>query len=206
VAEMVGAEAGAWELAKARLGGAEEGALAVRLGDVQRQAVDPPADRCIATSEQERRRNAEFAGNRERPPLACEEMARQAKTPPRDFIDAAQHCLDVTGAASEAPAFHRRKRVALEHHARRPAALDVARQTHGALFRRDGAIVAADPAREIDESSLRKRALFREPLLRAAQSLPVLAPERMRERRKQTKIDVHRLVRARAGGGLDMAG
>src|SRR5262249_57398299 len=80
--EIVVADAGAMELAQARFGRAEEGALAVRLGDVQRQAVDPSADQCIATSEQERRRNAQVAGNRDRPPPPGGEMAPQAKTPP----------------------------------------------------------------------------------------------------------------------------
>jgi len=47
--------------------------------------------------------------------------------------------------------------------------------------------LSPEDAREIDESSLRERALFCEPLLRAPQSLPVLALGRMRERRKQAE-------------------
>src|SRR5262249_20737065 len=102
-----------------------------------------------------------FAGDCERPPLACEEMARQAKTPPRDFIDSAQHCLDVAGAAGEAPAFHRRKRVALEHHARRPAALDVARQTHGPLFRYSAATARSSPLIQRARSTRARRVTAR---------------------------------------------
>src|SRR5262249_22269389 len=69
-------------------------------------------------------------GARTRPPLAREQMARQAKTPPRDFVDPAQHRLDLAGASAEAAALHRRKHIALEHHPVRPASLDFARQAH----------------------------------------------------------------------------
>src|SRR5262249_6661485 len=60
------------------------------------------------------------------------QVARQAKTPPRDFGDGAQRGLDVARARAEAAALHRGKQVALEHHAARPASLDFARQAHRA--------------------------------------------------------------------------
>src|SRR5262249_16406033 len=68
--------------------------------------------------------------DRKRLPLAREQMARHAETPPRDFVDPAQHRVDVARAGAEAAALHRRKQVALEHHAARPALLDFARQAH----------------------------------------------------------------------------
>src|SRR5262245_56196360 len=130
--EVVVADAGAMQLAQRRLGRAEEAALAARLGDVERQAIDPAADERIATREQERRRDAELARDRKRTALAREQMARHTKTPPRDFVDPAQHRLDLAGARAEAAALHRGKQVALEHHAARPASLDFARQAHRA--------------------------------------------------------------------------
>src|SRR5262249_12620662 len=108
----------------------EEAALAAGLGEVGRQAIDPAPDERIATGEQERRRDAEFARDRKRAAFAREQVARQAKTPPRDFVDPAQHRLDVARAGVEAAALHRGKQVALEHHAARPAPLDFARQAH----------------------------------------------------------------------------
>src|SRR6516162_10055767 len=103
-------DAGAMQLAQRHFGRAEEAALAARLSDVERQAVDPAADERIATGEQERRRHAE--------------------APPRDFVDPPQHRVDVARAGAEAAALYRRKQVALEHHAARPAFLDFARQAH----------------------------------------------------------------------------
>src|SRR6516225_3656294 len=128
--EVVVADPGAMQLAQRRLGRAEEVVLAARLGDVERQAIDPAANERITTGEQERRRNAELARDRERPPLAPEQMERHAKTPPRDFIDPAQHRLDLARAGAEAAALHGRKQVALEHHPVGPAPLDVGRQAH----------------------------------------------------------------------------
>src|SRR5262249_61873372 len=84
--EVVVADAGAMQLAQRRLGRAEEVALAARLGDVERQAIDPAADERIATGEQERRREAEVARGPQRPPLARAEMARHARTPPPGLV------------------------------------------------------------------------------------------------------------------------
>src|SRR5262249_44966934 len=94
------------------------------------QAIDPAANERITTGEQQRRRNAELACDRKRLPLASKQMARQAKTPPRNFVDPAQHRLDLARASAKAAALHRREQIALEHHAAPPAPLDFARQTH----------------------------------------------------------------------------
>src|SRR6516162_284550 len=128
--EVVVANAGAMQLAQRRLRRAEEAMLAARLCDVERQAIDPAANERITTGKQQRRRNAELACDCKRPPLAGKQMARQAKTPPRDFIDPAQHRIDLARAGAEAAALHRRKQVALEHHLVGPAPLDAARQAH----------------------------------------------------------------------------
>src|SRR5262249_22310661 len=73
---------------------------------------------------------ADPPGDRTPPPLAGKQMAGQARTPPRAFIDPAQHRLDLARAGAEAAALHRGKQVALEHHPVGPAPLDVARQAH----------------------------------------------------------------------------
>src|SRR2546421_73836 len=76
--------------------------------------------------------------------------------------------------------------------------------------RSGGAIGAGDPALEVGEGPASERALFCQRLLRAAQALSAFALDRVRERWKEAEIDVHRLVRARAGrfgagGGFHMA-
>src|SRR5262249_60771140 len=83
--EVVMADAGAMQLAQRHFGRAEETALAARLGDVERQAIDPAADERIATGEQERRRDAAPAPDRKRAALARGQMARPAQTPPPGF-------------------------------------------------------------------------------------------------------------------------
>src|SRR5258708_7299612 len=97
---------------------------------MQRQAVHPAADQGIVTGKQERRRNAELAGDGEGAPLAGEQMARQTETPPRHFVDSAQHRLDFPGRGGKAPPFNGRKEVTLEHHARSPALRNVVWQAH----------------------------------------------------------------------------
>src|SRR5258708_7650822 len=112
------------------LGRAKEAALAVRFRNMQRQAVHPAADQGIVTGKQERRRNAELAGDGERAPLAGEQMARQTETPPWHFVDSAQHRLDFPGGGDKAPPFNGGKEIALEHHARSPVLREIAWQAH----------------------------------------------------------------------------
>jgi hypothetical protein len=118
------------QLAQGGLGRAEEAALAVRLGNMQRQAVDPAAHQRALAAEQQGWSDAELARDRQRAPLAREQVARQAEAPPRHLVDAAQHRLDVVWGRAEAAALDRRQQVALEHDAASPASLDFARQSH----------------------------------------------------------------------------
>src|SRR5262249_49082466 len=67
------------------------------------------------------------------------------------------------------------------------------------LFRGRGAIGAGDPALEVGEGAASERALFCQHLFRAAQALSAFALDRVRERRKEAEIDVHRLGPARGG-------
>src|SRR5258705_13730848 len=60
--------------------------------------------------------------------------------------------------------------------------------------------MAGDPALEVDERAATEGALFGQRLVRAAQPLTAFALDCVRERRKEAEIDVHWLVRARAGG------
>src|SRR5262249_6661486 len=68
------------------------------------------------------------------------------------------------------------------------------------LFRRRGAISAGEPALEVGERPASECALFCQRLLRATQPPTAFALDRVRERRKEAEIDVHRLGRARARG------
>ena len=60
-------------------------------------------------------------------------------------------------------------------------------------------MIARDPTLEVDKRPAGERTLLRKRFLRAAQTAAALALERVRERWEQAEIDVHRLVRARAG-------
>src|SRR5262249_31793235 len=128
--KVVMAGTGPGELPKGGFGGGEKCLLAMRLGDGERQAVDPAPDHRVVGGEQERRRNAEFTRDRQCAPLAREQMARQAATPPWHFVEPAQHRFHLVGADREASAFDGRKQVALDHEAAGPAFLDIARQAH----------------------------------------------------------------------------
>ena len=72
--EIVVGDAGAMQRAQRRLGRAEIGGIAMRLGDMQRHAVDPAAHQRVASGEQQRRRDAERAGDRKRAALAPEQL------------------------------------------------------------------------------------------------------------------------------------
>src|SRR5262249_57038680 len=66
--EVVVADAGAMQLVQRHLGRAEEAAFAARLGDVERQALDPTAGEPLAAGRPTRRRDAKPAPDRQPPP------------------------------------------------------------------------------------------------------------------------------------------
>src|SRR6187401_1010736 len=70
--EVVMADAGAMQPPQYGLGGTEIGAVALRLGDMQRHAVDPAAHQLLASAEQQRWRDLQRAGPLERAALARE--------------------------------------------------------------------------------------------------------------------------------------
>jgi hypothetical protein len=100
-----------------RLGGAEIGGIAVGLGDVQRHAVDPAAHQHAAAGEEQRRRDPEPPGDRERAAFAPEQQMRQTPAPPRHAVEAAQHRFDLAGLGAETAAFDGGEHIALEHDA-----------------------------------------------------------------------------------------
>ena len=93
----------------------------MRLGDMQRHAIDPAAHQRAASCEQQRRRDAERAGNRQRAAFAPEQKMRQSAAPPRHVIDAAQHRVDLAALAAKTAAFDGGEDVALEHDAAAPS-------------------------------------------------------------------------------------
>jgi hypothetical protein len=105
--EVVVANAGAVQLAQDRLGGAEIGRVAVRLGEMERYAFDPAAHQDAASGQAERWRHPQRSRGRQRAALAAEQMVRHHKAPPRDLVDAPQHGLDLAGLGAEAAALHR---------------------------------------------------------------------------------------------------
>src|SRR4051795_2986708 len=102
----------------------------MRIGDMERQAVDPAAHQREPSTEQERRRYTELVRGCERSSLAPEQVARERETPPWDFIDPAKHGIHLARGGAEAAALHCREQVAFEHDAARPATLDLFRQGH----------------------------------------------------------------------------
>src|SRR5260370_24379588 len=118
------------QLAKRRFGGCEICAVAVGFCYLQSDAVDPTTHQRAAAGEQERWSNAELARNGKRASLACEQMARNSKGPPRDFVDPAQHCLDLARRGGEAAPLHGGEEVALVHDAARPTPLDFPPHPH----------------------------------------------------------------------------
>jgi len=70
--EIVVADSGAMQLAQRRLGRAEKLRVAMRFGDVQRQAVDPAAHQRVPPGKQQWRGDPELPGNGQRAPLARE--------------------------------------------------------------------------------------------------------------------------------------
>ncbi len=153
--EIVVADAGAVQLAQRGLGRAE--IAAARRAAWRCAAATPsiqPRTSVAATGEQQRRRDAEVAGARQRALLAREQVARQAEAPPRHLVDPPQHRLDLAGRCAEAAALHGREQVALEHHAVRPAPLDLVRQRHA---RHSAATACSPPAWDRRRSSARGR-------------------------------------------------
>src|SRR3984893_6830616 len=109
------------------LGRGEKSAVAIRLCSLQRDSVDPAANDDPPAGEEERRSNAKLAGNGERPALACEQMVCDAEGPPRDLVDPAHDRLDLARGGRKRASLHRGEKIALEHHARRPLARELAR-------------------------------------------------------------------------------
>ncbi len=92
---------------------------------MQRHAVDPAAHQDVLTGKQQRRRDAERAGNGERAAFAAEQRVRQSPAPPRHAVKPAQHRLDLAALGAKAAALDGGKHVALEHDAGMPAAARV---------------------------------------------------------------------------------
>ena len=155
--EIVVANSGTMQRAQRRLGGTKIAGIAMRLGDMQRHAVDPAAHQRLASGKQQRRRDAELTRRGERATLAPEQQDRQTAAPPRHLIEPAQHRIDFAVVGAEAATLDGRKHVALEHDAAAPTP---------AKFRR---FVACDHAHP-SSTRLHSAACGRAPTIQASRS------------------------------------
>jgi len=88
---------------------------------MKRDAIDPAAHENVSAGEQQRWRDAEGAGNRERALLAPKQRCGEGTAPPWHLIEAAQYRVYFAGIGAEAPALDCREHVALEHDVAPPA-------------------------------------------------------------------------------------
>src|SRR5262249_32634309 len=92
--KIVVADAGAVQPAEGILGGTKIGDITMRLCKMQRDTIDEAADQRAAASPQQLGTDLEPLSQRQRPPLAGEEMLCKYKRPPRHLIKPAQHGID----------------------------------------------------------------------------------------------------------------
>ena len=154
------------------------------------------------------RRDPEIASDRQRPAFAIEQMARERGRPPRDLVEPAQDGVDFALGRRKHAALDGREHIALEHDAVAPARPHLGRDVVAQhVIPRPAATSPAIQRLKVGEGAGGERALSRDALVRAAQALAVRpVGRRVRERREQAEIDVHRLKRFRSGvDGLDMA-
>ena len=143
---------------------------------------------------------AELAGDRQRAPLAREQMARQREAPPRDLVDPAQHRVDLAGSAPrKRPRSTVENRSRLSTHAAPPATIDLVAATLIGVH----SAAAAWPSPAIQRSrSASARGVSARFLPASSRCRAAARPLRLLiacgERRKQAEIDVHRLVGARS--------
>ena len=95
----------------------------MRFRDVQRHAVDPAAHQGVLAGKEQRRRDAERAGNGERAAFAPEQRVRQSPAPPWHAVKPPQHRLDLAALGAKAAALDGGKHIAFEHDAGMPAAV-----------------------------------------------------------------------------------
>ena len=114
-------DAGAMQRAQHSFRRAEIAGVAMRLGDMQRHAVDPAAHQRAASGKEQRRRDAERLGAGERLLLAAEQFIGERPAPPRHLVEAAQHGIDIAIVGAKAAALDGGKHVALEDGAAVPA-------------------------------------------------------------------------------------
>ena len=107
--EIVVADAGAMQLAQRLLGGTEIGDVAVRLGQMQRHAVDEAAHQRLLAGPQQFRPDVQVARQRQRAAFASEQMTRRHVGPPRHLVEPAQHRVDLAGIGCESGRARRSK-------------------------------------------------------------------------------------------------
>ena len=107
--EIVVADAGAMHSSQRLLGGAKIGGIAVRLGQLQRHAIDEAAHQRLPAGPQQFRPDIEVARQRQRAGLAAEQMTRRQVGPPRHLIEPAQHGVDFAAPARESGRARRSK-------------------------------------------------------------------------------------------------
>ena len=123
--EVIMSDVGPVQRAQRPAGGSEKPKVVGRLLDMDRKAVDPAANQAAASGEQQRRRNAETAGNRERARFPRQEVQCERERPPGRHVDPAQHRGDFASLRSEIAALDGAEDVALEHELAAKAARDL---------------------------------------------------------------------------------
>ena len=171
--EVVVADACAMQPVQRLLGGTEVGDVAMRLCQMQRDAVDEAAHQRAAAGPQQLGSDLQALGQRQCPALARKQVSRWNERPPRHLIEPPQHRVDLAVLAAKAAALDGRKHVALEQHAFGPARRQhrgvVFRQTHENSRRRRDAQMLADPAVEVGQRPGADRLFLRDRLFVAAQ-------------------------------------
>jgi hypothetical protein len=113
--KIVVANSGPMQLAKRGPGGMKIRAVPVRFGNLQGNPIDPAAHEYVPSGKEQRRRDAELAGDRERLALTREQVMGDSEAPPWHLVDPAQHRFDLARRREKAAALHGRERVAFEH-------------------------------------------------------------------------------------------
>src|ERR1700754_771118 len=128
--KIVMANARAMQPAQRRFGGTEIGDIAVRLGQMERHAVDEAAHECLPAGPQQLRPGVQVACQRQRAALACEQMTGKEIGPPRHLVEPAQYRIDFPILAVKPPTLDGGKHVALQQNAFGPTC----RQNGGIFF------------------------------------------------------------------------
>ena len=211
------------QLAQRRLGGAEVSGVAVGLGDVQRDAVDPASDQGAPAAQtaaparsqasRPRRARAVRARTDERPAARSRPGSGRAgaarprprrlspRKRPRSTVENTSRLS--TTSVRQRPSISSGKAMRLS---RRASSTIVPRRDCGYSAATAWSAPAIQRSRSLSARALSAcflASVFSGPRSRVPSGC---AGRRLRERRKQSEIDVHRLVGARAGiDGLDMA-